>query len=158
MSCNLSTMAWSARSSLLLLLTVILHLANPSVAGLLAPIQNQADGIPSELFESIGELSRLVNIAYCVGWSGLQPPFQCLNNCDEFKGFELVTVRINLFDTSFIYPWLLDSALVLEAYYMIDVGKRHTELMWLYCTLSPTVSQAHYCSLPWHPFDSKCPS
>lgn len=88
-------MAWSARSFLLLLLTVIPYLVDPSVAGVVAPIRNyKADGIPSELFDSIDELSRLVNIAYCVGWSGIQPPFECLSDCDDFKGFELVTVRI----------------------------------------------------------------
>lgn len=103
-SYDLSTMAWFARFSFLLLLTGILHLANPSVAGVLAPIQKQTDEVPSELFDSIEELSRLVNIAYCVGWSGIQPPFQCLSDCDEFKGFELVTVSINIPTSSrFLY-------------------------------------------------------
>ena len=158
MSYGLSTMAWSARFSSLFLLTVILHLASSSVAGVFAPVGNRADGVPSELFNSLDELSRLVNIAYCVGWSGIQPPFQCLNNCDEFKGFELVTVRIALLNTSFISQLMVDFILVLEAYYMIDMGKRPFEFVWLYCTLSFTISKAHYCSLPRHSFDRKCPS
>ena len=88
-------MIWPARSSLSFLLTVISLLVDLALAGVLDPnLHSQTNGVPSELFNSISDLSRLADISYCVGSSGIQPPFQCWKNCDEFKGFELVTVRI----------------------------------------------------------------
>ena len=48
--------------------------------------------ITSALFEELEELSRIVDISYCVGSSGIQKPFQCLGRCSDFEGFELVTV------------------------------------------------------------------
>lgn len=92
-----STMPCSARYPLSFLLTVIFLLVDLCLAGVLAPtVLSHTNEIPSELFNSLSELSRLVDISYCVGSSGIQPPFQCLKNCDRFKGFELVTVRIPL--------------------------------------------------------------
>ncbi|KAI9839646.1 MAG: hypothetical protein M1819_002272 [Sarea resinae] len=43
------------------------------------------------LFNELEELSRIVDIAYCVGSTGIEPPFVCASRCHEFKGFELVT-------------------------------------------------------------------
>lgn len=92
-----SKMPCSARFLLSFLLTVIFLLVDLSLAGVLAPtVLSHTNEIPSELFGSLSELSRLADISYCVGSSGIQPPFQCLKNCDGFKGFELVTVRIPL--------------------------------------------------------------
>ena len=91
-------MIWPAKSSLFLLFTVIFHLVDFSLAGVLAPeveeaIPGRRNGISPELFNSLEELSRLVDISYCVGTTGVQNPFECLSHCNEFQGFELVTVR-----------------------------------------------------------------
>lgn len=50
-------------------------------------------GISDELFSSLEELSRLVDITYCVGATGIYKPFRCLSRCSEFSNFELLTVR-----------------------------------------------------------------
>ncbi|KAH8814395.1 Alpha/Beta hydrolase protein [Hyaloscypha sp. PMI_1271] len=42
------------------------------------------------LFAELEELSRIVDISYCVGTTGISPPFQCASRCDEFPSFELV--------------------------------------------------------------------
>lgn len=50
--------------------------------------------ISSELFADLEELSRVVDIAYCVGvtGAGIQKPFLCASRCQDFGSFELVTV------------------------------------------------------------------
>lgn len=48
--------------------------------------------IPEEIYNSLDELARVVDVAYCVGSTGLQKPFQCLSHCSDLKGFELITV------------------------------------------------------------------
>jgi hypothetical protein len=50
--------------------------------------------ISPDLFADLEELSRIVDIAYCVGWTGtgIQKPFLCASRCQEFKSFQLVTV------------------------------------------------------------------
>lgn len=48
--------------------------------------------ITAELFVDLEELSRIVDISYCVGTTGIQKPFLCASRCTDFKGFELVTV------------------------------------------------------------------
>ena len=54
--------------------------------------------ISAELFADLEELSRLVDISYCVGLTGtgIQRPFQCVCRCHEFHGFDLVTVSTQL--------------------------------------------------------------
>ncbi|KAJ5694075.1 hypothetical protein N7536_004487 [Penicillium majusculum] len=47
--------------------------------------------VSTDLFNSLEELSRLVDISYCVGTTGVQQPFQCLSRCIEFPDLELVT-------------------------------------------------------------------
>ncbi|KAG5290224.1 extracellular lipase [Histoplasma ohiense] len=47
--------------------------------------------ISKELFTSLEELSRIVDITYCVGTTGVYKPFICAGRCHEFEGFELVT-------------------------------------------------------------------
>jgi hypothetical protein len=49
--------------------------------------------VSQSLFNSLEELARLVDISYCVGYTGIQKPFSCLSRCSDFEGFELVTVR-----------------------------------------------------------------
>ena len=50
--------------------------------------------ISSDLFADLEELSRIVDIAYCVGLagSGIQKPFLCASRCQDFGSFQLVTV------------------------------------------------------------------
>src|SRR5271169_2806493 len=45
-----------------------------------------------KLFAELEELARLVDIAYCVGVTGIQAPFECASRCDEFPGYELIDV------------------------------------------------------------------
>lgn len=52
--------------------------------------------VSPDLFDSLGELARIVDIAYCIGTTGVQKPFQCLSHCRDLKGFELVDVRLTL--------------------------------------------------------------
>ncbi|OGM40868.1 putative actin-related protein 2/3 complex subunit 1A [Aspergillus bombycis] len=60
-------------------------------------IYEEANGVVSkfsishETFASLEELSRIVDVSYCVGSTGVQKPFRCLSRCDEFPGFELIT-------------------------------------------------------------------
>jgi len=56
--------------------------------------RNKTGHISSELFNSLEELSRIVDISYCVSTTGIQEPFQCLSHCSEFPNLELVTVSI----------------------------------------------------------------
>ncbi|KAJ5367418.1 hypothetical protein N7541_001359 [Penicillium brevicompactum] len=49
--------------------------------------------VSRDVFDSLEEQSRLVDISYCVGTTGVQQPFQCLSRCDDFPDFELITVR-----------------------------------------------------------------
>lgn len=51
-----------------------------------------ATHVPRDVFDSLEELSRLVDISYCVGTTGVRQPFQCLSRCDDFPDFELITV------------------------------------------------------------------
>ncbi|KAL8414637.1 hypothetical protein RB594_005737 [Gaeumannomyces avenae] len=48
-------------------------------------------GIPESLFSDLERLARLVDITYCVGTTGISPPFSCASRCGEFPGVQLVT-------------------------------------------------------------------
>lgn len=52
---------------------------------------SESRNVSQALFDSLDELARIVDIAYCVGLTGIQKPFQCLSRCDNFRGFELVS-------------------------------------------------------------------
>ncbi|KAI0430656.1 Alpha/Beta hydrolase protein [Xylaria sp. FL1042] len=52
---------------------------------------NAADGISINFFASLERLSRLVDIAYCVGTTGIRQPFSCISRCKDFPSLELVT-------------------------------------------------------------------
>lgn len=58
------------------------------------PLSDATHDISVELFADLEQLSRIVDISYCVGLTGtgIQKPFQCASRCHEFEGFELVTV------------------------------------------------------------------
>jgi hypothetical protein len=51
--------------------------------------------VSATLFAELEESARLADIAYCVGTTGIYNPFGCLSHCEEFKGFELITVSNN---------------------------------------------------------------
>ena len=56
-----------------------------------------------QLFAELEELSRIVDISYCVGDLGLgiKKPFSCPSRCKDFENFELVTVQpVTLLSTS----------------------------------------------------------
>ncbi|KAI1828633.1 Alpha/Beta hydrolase protein [Xylaria intraflava] len=48
-------------------------------------------GISVDLFASLERTSRLVDISYCVGTTGIRPPFSCVSRCKDFPSLELVT-------------------------------------------------------------------
>lgn len=58
----------------------------------LVGVTAQTQDVSRDVFNSLEELSRLVDISYCVGTTGVQQPFQCLSRCAEFPDFELITV------------------------------------------------------------------
>ncbi len=60
------------------------------------PLQN----VSPELFSELEELSKLVDIAYCVGMTGVWPPFECMSRCKAFTGYELVTVSAIFYQCS----------------------------------------------------------
>jgi len=78
--------------------TAVVLGANPGQKVLLSPPENSILGehggrsISAKLFAELEELSRVVDIAYCVGATGLgiQKPFSCLGRCGDFPNFELV--------------------------------------------------------------------
>ncbi|KAI1756652.1 Alpha/Beta hydrolase protein [Xylaria castorea] len=47
--------------------------------------------ISFSLFASLERLSRLVDITYCVGTTGIRQPFSCISRCKDFPSLELVT-------------------------------------------------------------------
>ena len=65
------------------------------------PLFHSSSGGPSrnitaQLFYELEELSRIVDISYCVGTTGILKPFLCASRCQDFVGFELVTVSDSL--------------------------------------------------------------
>lgn len=97
-SSNLSIM--SRLLSIFLLLSCFSFLSSAlTVPPLQAPL---AEALPStskytvsiELFNDLEELSRIVDISYCVGLTGTEilKPFLCASRCQDFPSFELVTV------------------------------------------------------------------
>lgn len=64
--------------------------------------ENHSRQISQTLFDELQELARLVDVSYCVGSTGLREPFDCLNHCKEFEGFELVTVSQSMI--KFLWP------------------------------------------------------
>ncbi|CAM1507252.1 Fc.00g068930.m01.CDS01 [Cosmosporella sp. VM-42] len=47
--------------------------------------------ISMPVFAALERLSRIVDITYCVGTSGVSKPFECVSRCDEFPTLSLVT-------------------------------------------------------------------
>ncbi|TVY81187.1 Lipase A [Lachnellula suecica] len=69
--------------------------------------------IPPQLFQDLEQLSRVVDIAYCVGSTGIFHPFTCASRCSDadFAGWELV-------DTFNTGPLMSDSC----GYIVLDHG------------------------------------
>ena len=70
--------------------------ASPLQAPLLNPsLSSLNTDVTQELLNDLEELSRIVDISYCVGTTGLgiTKPFECASRCSDpgFEGFELVT-------------------------------------------------------------------
>lgn len=59
-------------------------------------VRHAERAISEELFVELEELSRIVDISYCIGLigTGIRKPFQCLSRCHDFDSFELVTVSL----------------------------------------------------------------
>ena len=64
-----------------------------------------------KLFAELEELSRIVDISYCVGTTGISKPFECASRCNQFPDFELV-------DTFNTGPMMSDSC----GYIVLDHG------------------------------------
>jgi hypothetical protein len=60
-----------------------------------APVSERYN-VSTKLFAELEEFARLVDIAYCVGVTGIQAPFECASRCDEFPGYQLVDVCLSL--------------------------------------------------------------
>lgn len=67
--------------------------------------------ISMQLFAELEELSRIVDISYCVGTTGISKPFECVSRCSEFPQFYLV-------DTFNTGPLMSDSC----GYIVLDHG------------------------------------
>lgn len=82
---------------------ILLHLFHlTAVLALASPLTNQnipkapqsdlaPQGISVPFFASLERLSRLVDITYCVGSTGVKPPFTCASRCKDFPTLELIT-------------------------------------------------------------------
>ena len=84
--------------SLLLLCLSLCLLSALAIPALQAPLTGASlatsnQNISAELFNDLEELSRIVDISYCVGvtGTGIQKPFLCASRCQDFDSFELVT-------------------------------------------------------------------
>jgi hypothetical protein len=52
--------------------------------------QPRPDGISPRLFATLERTARLADITYCVGTTGISPPFSCLSRCKDFPSLRLV--------------------------------------------------------------------
>lgn len=51
----------------------------------------RASSVSTVLFASLERLARLVDITYCVGTTGISPPFSCASRCKEFPDLRLAS-------------------------------------------------------------------
>lgn len=54
-------------------------------------VEVSTNRISSSLFSSLERFARLVDIAYCVGTSGIYQPFTCASRCKEFPNLQLAS-------------------------------------------------------------------
>ena len=97
--------------ALVLCSTATAHPATSQQTLVLDVLNNQTN-ISIEFFAELEELSRIVDISYCVGTTGISKPFKCASRCGEFPDFELV-------DTFNTGPLMSDSC----GYIVIDHGR-----------------------------------
>lgn len=71
----------------------------------------EGDHISIPLFAELEQFSRIVDISYCVGTTGISHPFSCASRCSDFPSFELVST----FNTG---PLMSDSC----GYIVLDHG------------------------------------
>jgi hypothetical protein len=64
------------------------HVGSFSIVGL----DSSNSNVSVELFAELEEFSRIVDIAYCVGVTGIRAPFECASRCNEFPEYQLVDV------------------------------------------------------------------
>lgn len=76
---------------LLLVLQATLILASQSQPPTQQPLEAHHKSISNHFFAALERLSRLVDIAYCVGTTGLTRPFDCASRCKDFPTLQLVT-------------------------------------------------------------------
>ena len=81
--------------------------------------------ISESLFADLEELSRLVDISYCVGTTGIRKPFACAHRCKDFRGFELVTVGTSIYVVDHRRP--LESLPIYPLYLSLRPPKRGKE-------------------------------
>ncbi|PHH84102.1 hypothetical protein CDD83_2472 [Cordyceps sp. RAO-2017] len=55
------------------------------------PAPARTASISTPLFADLERMSRIVDISYCVGNSGVRKPFRCLSRCSEFPELSLVS-------------------------------------------------------------------
>lgn len=55
-----------------------------------APPSPQSVSVP--FFADLERLARLVDITYCVGTTGISPPFSCASRCKEFPSLQLASI------------------------------------------------------------------
>lgn len=51
----------------------------------------RANSVSTAFFASLERLARLVDITYCVGTTGISPPFSCASRCKEFPNLRLAS-------------------------------------------------------------------
>ncbi|KAF2156854.1 alpha/beta-hydrolase [Myriangium duriaei CBS 260.36] len=71
----------------------VLHLGYCFDQNPLLDFSNARTPVPPQLYAELEELSRIVDISYCVGTAntGISKPFNCLSRCSAFPSFELIT-------------------------------------------------------------------
>ncbi|KAF5245418.1 hypothetical protein FAUST_1793 [Fusarium austroamericanum] len=98
----------------LILATSTLALSNPGSSSQKHspnPSAPSPKGISVPFFATLERLSRLVDIAYCIGTTGVRKPFNCVSRCNDFPSLSL----INAWNTG---PLLSDSC----GYIAVDHG------------------------------------
>ena len=108
--------------------------------------------ITSKLFAELEELARIVDISYCVGTTGIHKPFLCASRCQDFPGFELVTV--SGFNQR---PCSRNMAVLVEKLMSPDLEHRSSSrrLLRLCCPLSFTVTSPNHTRVPRNLLDSQ---
>ncbi|KAK3310118.1 Alpha/Beta hydrolase protein [Chaetomium strumarium] len=52
--------------------------------------QPRPGGVSTRLFATLERTARLVDITYCIGTTGISPPFSCVSRCKDFPALRLV--------------------------------------------------------------------